>query len=114
MERVRGVILRRAIPVELGMGPAEVRALSLGFVDTLVALHAVDWRAAGFSGMGRPEGYVERQVTGWTKRYLDSQTDALPAVDGLAAWLESNRPGESGAALTPEPAKSRRLRPAHP
>lgn len=99
MERVKGVILRRTIPVELGMGPEQVRQLCLNWVDTLAALHAVDWKAAGFGDLGRPEGYVERQVTGWTKRYRDAQTDTLPAVDALAVWLAANRPGESGAAL---------------
>ena len=56
-------------------------------VDALVDLHAVDYAAAGLGDFGKPVGYIERQVTGWSKRYADSQTDEIPAVNEAAAWL---------------------------
>jgi len=100
MERVRGVILRGQRPPKgLDIPPATMRALSTSLCDTLAELHAVDLDGAGLSGEGRPEGYVERQVQGWTRRYADARTDDVPQVEEVAAWLEAHRPAESGAAL---------------
>jgi aminoglycoside phosphotransferase (APT) family kinase protein len=84
MERVRGVILRRTTPPDDGLDP---RALSEALVDTLAELHAVDVSAAGLADLGRPEGYAQRQVLGWTERWRASRTEAVPAVDATAAWL---------------------------
>jgi aminoglycoside phosphotransferase (APT) family kinase protein len=96
MERRRGVILRKPDPSL----PAEaVRRLCEALIDGLVRLHALDYRAAGLGDLGRPEGYVGRQVAGWTKRYRDAQTDDLPALERVAGWIDSHRPAESGAAL---------------
>jgi aminoglycoside phosphotransferase (APT) family kinase protein len=94
MERRRGVILRGTLPA----GVDAPRACEL-LVDTLVDLHAVDYRAAGLGDFGKPAGYVERQVRGWTERYTGSQTDDIAAITEVAAWLDAHRPGESGAAL---------------
>ncbi len=98
MERVRGMILRGSTPAA-GMTPALLRASSTALVDNLVDLHGVDLVRTGLASMGRPEGYVARQVTGWTERYLRAKTDEVPEVDAAAAWLATNMPGESGAAL---------------
>jgi aminoglycoside phosphotransferase (APT) family kinase protein len=65
----------------------------------LAELHAIDYRAIGLSDLGKPEGYVQRQVEGWTKRYYGSQTDDVPVVVQVAEWLEAHRPQDSGAAL---------------
>ena len=99
MERVRGVILRRVPPPGLDLGPEVMRRLCTAFIDTLADMHAVDWAAAGLADLGRPEGYVTRQVTGWTKRYADSRTDDVPDVDAIAAWLAARIPPEQGASL---------------
>jgi len=98
MERVRGVVLRNKAPEGLELTPATMAALSRETVDTLAAIHRVDTAAAGLD-LGHPEGYVERQVAGWTKRYQAAKTDDLPDVDALAKWLAENRPAESGSAL---------------
>jgi len=98
MERVRGVVLRNQPPEGMVLGPATMAALSREAVDTLAAIHGVDTEAAGLS-LGHPEGYVERQVSGWTKRYEAAKTDDLPDVVALATWLAENRPNESGSAL---------------
>lgn len=98
MERVRGVILR-GMKQRDGMDPTMMRRLSELLVDTLVELHAVDLEAAGLTDFGRPEGYVERQVHGWTKRWRGAQTDDVPTVEAVAAWLAENMPPEAGAAL---------------
>jgi aminoglycoside phosphotransferase (APT) family kinase protein len=99
MERVRGTILRKEIPPGLGLDAAGLRRLCESFVDNFVAMHALDYRAAGLDALGKPEGYVERQVSGWTKRYYGSQTDDLPVVVQVAEWLAANKPAEAGASL---------------
>jgi aminoglycoside phosphotransferase (APT) family kinase protein len=95
MERRRGVILRGSD----APGPETLRAVGGSLVDNLARLHAVDARAAGLGELGRPDGYVERQVTGWSRRYRDAQTNDLPDLDAVAAWLDANRPADSGSAL---------------
>jgi len=51
------------------------------------------------SNIGRPQGYVARQVTGWTERYANARTDQIAGVEAAASWLARNMPGESGAAV---------------
>jgi aminoglycoside phosphotransferase (APT) family kinase protein len=99
MERLNGVILRKELPPELGVSQAGLRTMCEGLVDALAELHALDYKAIGLADLGKPEGYVQRQVEGWTKRYHGSQTDDVPVVDQVAAWLDKNRPADSGAAL---------------
>jgi len=98
MERVEGVILRPAA-LSLPPPPERMAAVADALVDTLAELHAVDWRAAGLAGLGRPEGYVERQVEGWAGRWRHAATGDLPEIERVAAWLAEHRPPGSGAAL---------------
>jgi aminoglycoside phosphotransferase (APT) family kinase protein len=99
MQRIEGLILRKDLPRGLTMSPEQIRALHLGLVDTQAELHGLDLAAAGLADLGKPEGYVERQVTGWTKRYEGSKTDDLPVVERVASWLASHLPASQGAAL---------------
>jgi aminoglycoside phosphotransferase (APT) family kinase protein len=98
MERRRGVILRKDLPPALAADLPAVRRICELLVDALVDLHAVDYTAAGLGEFGKPAGYVERQVTGWTERYTKSQTDDLPAVTEVCAWLAAHLPPSGGAA----------------
>lgn len=99
MERVTGVILRAVPPVGLDLRPDVLRKLSQSFVDNLVEIHAVDYRAAGLGDLGRPQGYVERQIRGWSERYAHARTDEIPEMDRVIAWLQARCPPDSGAAL---------------
>jgi aminoglycoside phosphotransferase (APT) family kinase protein len=99
MERKRGVILRRPPRGDHPLPPELIRRLGESLVENLARLHALDDQAAGLGDLGKPEGYVERQVTGWARRYRDAQTNDVPPLEQAAAWLAGNRPGESGAAL---------------
>ena len=99
MERRRGVILRRKLPQGFAPEPETFHKLGIAFIDNLARLHALDYQAAGLGDLGKPEGYVERQVSGWIRRYEKAQTDSWPAVEEVARWLMTNRPAESGAAL---------------
>lgn len=99
MARVHGVILRDRLPQGLRVGPEEMRRICEALVDTLAELHAVDYEAAGLGGLGKAEGYVARQVRGWTQRYEQARTHDLPALEAAAAWLAAHMPPEKGAAL---------------
>ena len=99
MERRRGVVLRKQPLPGLVIDPETARRLSTTLIDNLALLHAIDYRAAGLGDLGRPEGYVARQVTGWTERYVKARTDDLPAIDRVATWLAGRMPAETGAAL---------------
>jgi aminoglycoside phosphotransferase (APT) family kinase protein len=62
-------------------------------------LHLLDYTAAGLADLGKPDGYVGRQVSGWSERYRKAQTDVVPSMDKLGEWLAQNMPKESTAAL---------------
>jgi aminoglycoside phosphotransferase (APT) family kinase protein len=97
MERRHGVILRKELPARLDA--AKIRHLCDLLVDTLVDLHAVDYTAAGLGDFGKPVGYIERQVKGWTERYAASQTDDIPDITQVAAWLDANKPADGAPSL---------------
>jgi aminoglycoside phosphotransferase (APT) family kinase protein len=103
MERMRGVILRhQKLPTGIELDSDTVRRLSQAVVDGLVELHAVDVQASGLADLGRPQGYVERQVSGWAERWRKARTDDVPEVDRAFAWLADHLPPaaeESGGAL---------------
>lgn len=103
MQHVDGIILRGAKPPELGADAAtrqeRLWGLSSSFVMTLAELHDVDVALPSLHALQRPGDYVERQTTGWTKRWRDSQTGRVPAMDETAAWLERHRPPAQGASL---------------
>lgn len=99
MERRRGVILRKQVPPGLELSPTVLRGLSNALADTMAALHAVDYRAAGLGDLGKPEGYARRQVEGWTKRYDAARTDDIAEMVSVAAWLAEHLPPEQPGAL---------------
>lgn len=97
MQRLEGLIIRRDIPPGLGLEPDAVRALFGRVIDLHAELHAVDPEAVGLGDFGRPAGYVERQVRGWSERYRRARTPDVPDCETLMAWLAANRPSEVGA-----------------
>src|ERR1044072_8046047 len=86
MERVTGIILRAQKPHGLDLSPSLMRSLSETFVDNLAEIHEIDYEAAGLGDLGSPQGYVKRQVEGWTKRYYNARTDEVPAIESVDAW----------------------------
>jgi aminoglycoside phosphotransferase (APT) family kinase protein len=97
MERLHGAILRTsALP---GMTPQVMRQASTALLDGLVELHALDYQKACLGDLGKPEGYVSRQVSGWSGRFENARTDDVPGMDRAISWLASSMPTESGAAL---------------
>lgn len=96
MERRRGLVVRNDEPPELADRPAERRRASLALVEALADLHAVDIEAQGLVALGRPSGFVERQVRGWSERWHNSQTTELALMDALAGWLAERLPPDPG------------------
>jgi aminoglycoside phosphotransferase (APT) family kinase protein len=99
MERRHGVILRGSLPEELAGDHVKCARICDLLIDTLVDLHAIDFRAAGLGDFGKPVGYVERQVRGWSERYVASQTDDITAVTEVSAWLAAHMPADGPPAL---------------
>ncbi len=107
MERRHGLIIRG----KLSESPAVAGGLTLensqdlrkkvveSFIENLVNLHSLDYKKIGLENLGKPEGYIERQVTGWTKRYFNAKTDEHFELETAIEWLNSNIPNASGASL---------------
>lgn len=89
MERRRGVVVRGVIPPEYGGGadPASNRKLSEVVIDVLADLHAVDPEPLGLLELGKPEGFLERQIHGWTQRYERARTADVAEARDVARWL---------------------------
>ena len=94
MERRLGTVVRREVPPEFGGGedPVANRKLSEVVVDALADFHAVDEVAAGLAELGKPDGYLKRQVSGWTQRWERAKTREMPAAPEVIAWLEAEMP----------------------
>jgi len=99
MERLSGLILRGDKPQGVELTPASMHALSENFIDNLVEIHRIDFQAAGLADLGHPEGYVKRQIEGWTQRYHKARTDDIQDIERTASWLAENMPAESSACL---------------
>ena len=99
MEPIRGVILRRDLPPGMPFPSATARRLSEAFVDNLACLHRLDYAAIGLSDLGKPQGYLERQVKGWIERYHNSKTDDLPVVELISDWLIQRMPASHTTTL---------------
>ena len=99
MERVEGVILRAKMPAKMTPNPALMSDIAQSLISSLAELHSVDLNAAGLSNFGKPQGYIVRQISGWTKRYVVSQTDDIATLDVAATWLAENLPEDTGPAL---------------
>ncbi|MBF8659506.1 phosphotransferase family protein [Pseudomonas putida] len=94
MERVKGVILRSDIPTALNLDAARTTALCKSFIDRLVDLHRVDYSACGLSDLGKPDGYVQRQIEGWASRYDKAMTPDAPRWEQVKTWLREKMPAD--------------------
>ncbi len=99
MERRRGIIVRDSIPPALAAFPDYERRVSQGFIECLVDLHSVDIDKHGLTALGKPVGFLDRQVRGWFERWQRSKTEEVPAMDRLMQWLGENMPVSPPATL---------------
>ena len=95
MERRRGLVVRGEEPPELFDRPEERRRASAAIVDALAGLHAVDTSAHGLIALGKPAGFVGRQVGGWAERWLRARTEDVAEMDALADWLAARLPADA-------------------
>ncbi len=92
MEFVDGLILRNKVPKGMEFTPSDFKNLSEKTLDCLLELHSIELKESGLIKLGKPEGYVARQVEGWTDRYFKAKTNDLPEMEKVANWLNSNIP----------------------
>jgi aminoglycoside phosphotransferase (APT) family kinase protein len=95
MERLRGIILRKNLPAGLVFTPREMQQLCETLLDVLVELHQIDYDKAGLGDLGHPQGYVRRQVEGWSKRYRNARTEDAPDFEAVMDWLAAEMPPDS-------------------
>ncbi|MFQ6672436.1 MAG: phosphotransferase family protein [Candidatus Tectimicrobiota bacterium] len=99
MERRRGLVVRREEPSEWNENPGIRRRVSEALVDVMADLHGVDYSAAGLGNLGKPDGFVARQVKGWAGRWEQAKEREVPAIDRLAQWLAERIPPPPAATL---------------
>ena len=99
MERRHGLIIRGKSPEILENSTELQKKVCESFIENLASLHALDYKKIGLGELGKPEGYAQRQVEGWTKRYFNAKTDEHPELETAIEWLNRNIPNESGATL---------------
>jgi aminoglycoside phosphotransferase (APT) family kinase protein len=87
MERRRGIVLRTQLPPEVAEWDNYASRISVAFIDCLVQLHTIDVRKHGLDALGKPQGFVERQVKGWSERWERARTEPSPEMDRVMAWL---------------------------
>lgn len=90
MERIKGIILRKDIPEELHITPDRAAKLCENLIRIQSDLHNVDYRAVGLDSYGKPEGYVFRQVDGWSGRYRAARTTDAPDFEKVMQWLHDH------------------------
>lgn len=99
MERRHGQVIRREVPPVYRHDAALLMRIGFMMVDVLAALHGVDREAAGLSDLGRPEGFVARQLAGWSKRWSAAAHESNPHMALLQRWLHEHLPGSSAVTL---------------
>lgn len=92
MERIRGIIPRTNLPKGMQLDEAQTKKLCLDVIDRLIELHQVDPVAAGLTQLGKGEGYVERQIAGWSERYRKARTENVGDFEQVMSWLAQKRP----------------------
>ncbi|HEY6947060.1 MAG TPA: phosphotransferase family protein [Candidatus Acidoferrum sp.] len=99
MEPIGGIILRKDPPSGLPFAPGTAHKLCESLIDNLARLHSIDYAAIGLGDLGKPQGYLERQVRGWIERYHGSKTHDLVEVAQLSEWMQRNLPASSYSTL---------------
>src|SRR5690606_33170552 len=96
MSCMNGIIVRRRDhPAQRRMDLTQVRRQFFTMFDGLARLHAIDPAAIGLQEFGRPQGYVQRQVEGWSQRYRAAVTPDAPDFDAIMQWLDDHLPTSS-------------------
>lgn len=94
MERRRGIVIRNDEPPPIQENVELRGRISANMIDTLADLHALDITAHGLEALGKPQGFVARQIKGWTERWHGSKTSDVPDMAWLASWLDERIPDD--------------------
>jgi aminoglycoside phosphotransferase (APT) family kinase protein len=92
MERRHGIVVRHEVPPELAAFPNYQARASTGFIDCLVELHAIDIEKHGLVSLGKPAGFLKRQVHGWFERWNGAKIEENPLMDRIIHWLTERLP----------------------
>lgn len=92
MERRRGLIARHGVPEPFRTTAGAAAAMSQALIDGLADLHTIDVESAGLIALGKPAGFLQRQVEGWSERWRGARTSPVPAMEPVMAWLAAERP----------------------
>ncbi|MBI9082055.1 MAG: phosphotransferase [Desulfobacterales bacterium] len=95
MKRIEGIILRRQMPDGLSFSPDQATRLGQNLLDVHLALHQIDIDRACLGQLGKPEGYVRRQVEGWSRRYRNAKTSDAPDCESIMAWIAEKMPPDT-------------------
>lgn len=87
MERVKGIIFRKNLPKGLTYEPHEFRTLCETLLDVFIELHSIDVDGVGLTNLGKPQGFVKRQVEGWSTRYRNAKTPDAPDFETVMEWF---------------------------
>jgi len=98
MERILGDVIVASVPAALDT-PGERRRIGEQLIDALVEIHAVDWRAAGLEGFGKPTGYLERQLRRFAGLWELNKTREIAAVESVGEWLAEHLPSSGAATI---------------
>lgn len=99
MERRHGYVLRTSIPPQVSAHQNYAARISRAFVDCMIQMHAVDIEKHGLRSLGKPEGFVERQVRGWTERWERARTEPSPEMDSVMAYFAKTIPPAAAPTL---------------
>jgi aminoglycoside phosphotransferase (APT) family kinase protein len=99
MERRKGIVIRKEMPPRFRNNPQLNRRMSAMIVDALASLHQVDAKAIGLDTLGKPEGFMERQVSGWAGRWEAAKTAEVPRFYEIHEWLKARIPQKPRASL---------------
>ena len=94
MQKMEGIIINGAEAKRRQISATEFPVIANSWLDTLVELHALDYESVGLAELGRPNGYVERQVRNWSKQYVNAKTHEIPEAEKVMQWLHDEQPTE--------------------
>jgi aminoglycoside phosphotransferase (APT) family kinase protein len=95
MDKLSGIILRKDLPQELFFSKEQAKQLCINLIDQLANIHGIDAKKAGLDFIGKPTGYVKRQVDGWSSRYRKAKTKDAPDCEKIMAWLKDKMPQDT-------------------
>jgi aminoglycoside phosphotransferase (APT) family kinase protein len=99
MERRRGVVLRDSIPEHWSADASMPRRVSEAFIDCMIEMHSIDVEKHGLASLGKPAGFLDRQVRGWADRWQRARAEDMPRMDRVIEWLHDRQPASGPPTL---------------